>query len=68
MKTFSIQTDGSLVDTGYTFDYGSTFNAFIPGGSRLIFDWTPLPTSVPEELWKDPPPEIIIHDSQKILN
>ncbi len=68
LKTFSILTDGSLVDTGYTFDFGSTFNAFIPGGSRLIFDWTPLPTSVPEELWKDPPSEIITTDSQEILN
>ena len=68
LKTFSIQTDGSLVDTGYTFDFGSTFNAFISGNSRLIFDWTPLPTSVPEELWKDPPSEIITTDSQEILN
>ncbi len=68
LKTFSIQTDGSLVDTGYTFDYGSTFGAFIPADCRLIFDWTPLPTSVPEELWKDPPSEIITTDSQEILN
>ncbi len=51
LKTFSIQTDGSLLDTGYTFNYGSTFNAFIDGSSRLIFDWTPLPTGVPYELW-----------------
>ena len=53
IKTFSIQPDGSLVDTGYTFDFGSTFGAFIPADCRLIFDWTPLPTSVPEELWKE---------------
>ncbi len=51
IKTFAIQTDGSLVDTGYTFDYGSTFGAFIPADCRLIFDWTPLPTGVPYELW-----------------
>lgn len=52
LKTFSIQTDGSLVDTGYTFNFGSTFNTdYIDGSTRLIFDWTPLPTSVPEELW-----------------
>lgn len=52
LKTFAIQPDGSLVDTGYTFDFGNTFGNAIPGGSRLIFDWTPLPTSVPEELWR----------------
>ena len=53
LKTFSIQTDGSLVDTGYTFDFGSTFNAFIDASSRLVFDWTPLPTGVPYELWNE---------------
>ncbi len=53
IKTFAIQTDGSLVDTGYTFDYGSTFGAFIPADCRLIFDWTPLPTGVPYDLWNE---------------
>ncbi len=54
LTTFSIQSDGSLVNTGYTFDFGDTFSPdFIAGGSRLIFIWTPLPTSVPEELWNE---------------
>ena len=53
LKSFSIQADGSLVDTGYIFPFTDTFGAFIPYDSRLIFDWTPLPTSVPEKLWEE---------------
>ena len=53
LKTFLIQYDGSLIDTGYTFPFTENFGDYTADVSRLIFVWTPQPTSVPYELWKE---------------
>jgi hypothetical protein len=53
IRTFFIEPDGSLVDTGYTFPFTDMFGELIPDDTRLIFVWTPLPTGVPYELWKE---------------
>ncbi len=66
IATAFINGDGSLSWTGYTF----AFDSVHPTGSTEV-DIAIIPvyaTGIPEELWKDSPPEIIIHDSQKILN
>ncbi len=59
--TAIINGDGSLTWTGYTFvfEYGES-----------VVDCALVPvyaTGIPEEFWKDPPPEITNRDSQKIL-
>ncbi len=53
LKTFFIQSDGSLVDTGYAFPFTQTFGDYTNDATRLIFVWTPEPTNVPEALWKE---------------
>ncbi len=64
--TAFINGDGSLTWTGYTFAFDS---AHPTGGTVVDYAIVPVyATGIPEELWKDPPPELIIHDSQKILN
>ncbi len=63
--TAYINGDGSLTWTGYSFAFDSTYPS-----PETIVDFTLVPvyaTGIPEELWKDPPPEMILHDSQKIL-
>ncbi len=65
IATAFINGDGSLSWTGYTFAFDSAH----PTGSTEV-DIAIIPvyaTGIPEELWKTPPPEITIHDSQKIL-
>ncbi len=64
--TAFINGDGSLTWTGYTFAFDSAHPT-----EETVVDYAIIPvyaTGIPEELWKDPPPELIIHDSQKILN
>ena len=51
LRTYSIQADGSLVDTGYSFPYTDTFGDTINNASNLIFVYPPAPTDVPSELW-----------------
>ncbi len=63
--TAFINGDGSLTWTGYTFAFDSVYPTL---GEVLDYAIVPVyATGIPEELWKDPPPEMIIHDSQKIL-
>ncbi len=63
--TAYIDGDGSLTWTGYTFAFDS---AHPTGGTVVDYAIVPVyATGIPEEFWKDPPPEIILHDSQKIL-
>ncbi len=59
--TAFINGDGSLTWTGYSFvfEYGVS-----------VVDCALVPvyaTGIPEEFWKDPPPEMILHDTQEIL-
>ncbi len=64
--TAYINGDGSLTWTGYTYAFDSAHPT-----EGTVVDYAIVPvyaTGIPEELWKDPPPEITIHDSQKILN
>ncbi len=63
--TAFINGDGSLTWTGYTFAFDS---AHPTGGTVVSYTIVPVyATGIPEELWKDPPPEILIHDSQEIF-
>ncbi len=55
-----INGDGSFTWTEYTCTFESV----------VVWDFVVVPvymTSVPEELWKDSPPEMTLHDSQEIL-
>ncbi len=66
IATAFINGDGSLSWTGYTFAFDSAHPT-----EETVVDYAIIPvyaTGIPEELWKTPPPEITIHDSQKILN
>ena len=63
--TAYINGDGSLTWTGYTFAFDSAHPT-----EGTVVDYAIVPvyaTGIPEEFWKDPPPEITIRDSQKIL-
>ncbi len=63
--TAYIDGDGSLTWTGYTYAFDSAHPT-----EGTVVDYAIVPvyaTGIPEELWKDPPPEITNRDSQKIL-
>ncbi len=63
--TALINGDGSLTWTGYSFAFDSAHPT-----EGTVVDYAIIPvyaTGIPEEFWKDSPPEMIIHDSQKIL-
>jgi hypothetical protein len=65
LRTFFIQSDGSLVDTGYSFPFSGTFGDFV---GDLQFVYPPAPTYIPEELWYDPPPDTVHHSSQTLID
>ncbi len=63
--TAFINGNGNLTWTGYSFAFDS---AHPTEGTVVDFAIVPVyATGIPEELWKDSPPEITIHDSQEIV-
>jgi hypothetical protein len=51
IKTYFIQSDGSLEDTGNIFEYSNLFHDYIPVNPKMDIFLIPEPTSISSELW-----------------
>jgi len=51
IKTYFIQSDGSLEETGNVFEYSQIMYDFISANPKMVIFNVPEPTSIPSELW-----------------
>jgi len=51
IKTYFIQSDGSLEETGNIFEYSKIYHDYITANPKMVIFSIPDPTSIPTELW-----------------